>query len=1050
VRAPTMDKRGSTRAKRSGRTSTVGSRSSTVGSRSSVAIVADVPNLPTELLLYAHTGLKSDTFSELPKVKQLALHPLEPWVACGDELGKIVVYDFLQKSIMFQPIRSFNAVPKAVHGMKFWAPQNVLVIMYDDSIALYDLFHRSYRRQLELQKVHPLCVEVLSDTELIFGLSDGTLRVFSSKDIDTGSFLAKIDVPSGRQVHTIFKIQGRKDLVVTIDRTGPTYLWNMRFEGGTNRGYDQPIGQLMDQNGIKPLHNSMAWGSFNHITNELKVGGNSKMWHVYRDFLQSIQAETRPESEAGEAPPRECRLIACEEVTHAPGRYETASYFYHPAFPRNTMIGFQTKKAFVEIVHNDTTIEAFDLRQTREGLPTKLKIYTIGVHEQHNHCIVCGTNVGVFVVSVWGGYRVPLVPPALDPVMQDIGKSPMNDGMPDVMKSAVVYKEFRVGEQVTAYFFFPLMDFFRLVSLANGKHQVLQEGHARSVCWGTHDGINPIFFVMNTERIVSIFQAGRRTGGKLNFDDAPQIYVIPDELDEAVSLLGGGPVLVINFENGSQFFDIAVDESKKKTEQRDESAEEPHELTLHPVGNKMPLAHDIRWTESYEHCACSVGEHVHVFSSLPRFRRFSTIVLALGGGGASVSLSASCSSERATSLLWFHNALFISTATRILLSFPFHAGNGGCSSTILLAKLSINRPPLSILSDDLTHMVKDRIQSERVGTSAPFTWCSNNAIQQMDQGKRKHPKDQQGATSQRLRSEGGIVLNDDTVNPHPARRPVGKSLVLDRICSVNTLVASLNDKSGKGHDTAVVLVVAAPVELMPALSAEKRINRYAIPLDHPILRFKLLVASEELQEAVQMMVHLIDSQFHDELGSFLEGHGYHREAIDYLPNLSCRSKLSIIFRHKTWKYLNDLIETAVNTEQWMIKNVTTGLAQDKNVEGLSKLLELCVQAKLWNHAKYVSLYLPRIQQLRAAGFIAKTQRRNNAQLVGNMEAASTMSIVATTGKLRPRSKSRSKKDSLLWQRMPSNDSLKRAWNAELRTNKYYGKETEISGWDGGR
>ena len=84
----------------------------------------------------------------------------------------------------------------------------------------------------------------------------------------------------------------------------------------------------------------------------------------------------------------------------------------------------------------------------------------------------------------------------------------------------------------------------------------------------------------------------------------------------------------------------------------------------------------------------------------------------------------------------------------------------------------------------------------------------------------------------------------------------------------------------------------------------------------------------------------------------------------------------------------------------MIKNVTTGLAQDKNVEGLSKLLELCVQAKLWNHAKYVSLYLPRIQQLRAAGFIAKTQRRNNAQLVGNMEAASTMSIVATTGKLR--------------------------------------------------
>ena len=103
-----------------------------------------------------------------------------------------------------------------------------------------------------------------------------------------------------------------------------------------------------------------------------------------------------------------------------------------------------------------------------------------------------------------------------------------------------------------------------------------------------------------------------------------------------------------------------------------------------------------------------------------------------------------------------------------------------------------------------------------------------------------------------------------------------------------------------------------------------------------------------------------------------------------------------------------------------------------------------------NDAKYVSLYLPRIQQLRAAGFIAKSQRRDNEHLVGNMEAASTMSIVATTRKLKPRSKSQSKEESTLWQRMPSNDSLKRAWNAELRANKYYGSEVKISGWDAGK
>ena len=107
--------------------------------------------------------------------------------------------------------------------------------------------------------------------------------------------------------------------------------------------------------------------------------------------------------------------------------------------------------------------------------------------------------------------------------------------------------------------YWPLLDSFRLFSIESGERlkdnaevTVLMDDHSKNIAFGTFDGVQAIFFSMNTERII-IIQSLQFSETKRIFTLASDkhIWIVPDELGEATSLLGGGPLIFLNFENKS-------------------------------------------------------------------------------------------------------------------------------------------------------------------------------------------------------------------------------------------------------------------------------------------------------------------------------------------------------------------------------------------------------------------------------------------------------------------------------------------------------------------
>ena len=135
----------------------------------------------------------------------------------------------------------------------------------------------------------------------------------------------------------------------------------------------------------------------------------------------------------------------------------------------------------------------------------------------------------------------------------------------------------------------------------------------------------------------------------------------------------------------------------------------------------------------------------------------------------------------------------------------------------------------------------------------------------------------------------------------------------------------------------------------------------------------------------------------------------------------------------------------------MIRHIAVGLAEEKNLTELEKYLEMCMKHKLWDSATFIASFLPRHLQMKTAGIIARQERKRVQNLHGNMDGVLAMAKVTTIAKYRPRFSSSSasakggeKKYRKLWSKMPSTDSLRRAWNEELDKSFYFKDNFKIS------
>ena len=1099
------------------------SRRVSIGSVSHEISSCEVDDLPAELLFYAHSG--QDTYQDISKIKCLTIHEVNPWVLCGNIDGGITIWDYQKRCKLYQ----LETWPKSLELLRrqerlrqtqpsshtlqdtivlllFWKYiPDIVAVFYDDRIDIFNLFSKELISQTIIPKFFPTAAIVLKHRYNLLCIScmDGTIRIF---DRLQNKIVQVIESP-GKSITHFIEIDGIDHLYLSIDKNGPVHLWNLNYQptndGNTTNNTNenklnksdsnkmqtnvnklssinnsnnsnnnnnnmnifnknqQPVCELVDVQG-KHLHQNINWASFTPFTGELILSHKKNKNHFSFDF-STFMKQNSLEAFNG--------VFKCQKIYHVTLRFLYAQHLNHPGFPDTAIIGFRNKQATVEIVDPvaDHAIEIFDLRKLRKHLPSKLKIYTMKVQ---TNFIVCGTNVGLFVVNLWANYYIPKLPLAMkasnvqqlflqassvggginngDDIMFD------NEGVQSpLLRNAVVVNMLPSIKNNLLILYWPLLRDYTLCAKVlkdtNAQQTIpskgrlewasILSGHSKSIILCTIDGEIPVVLSLTTERIISIQvlkknEANSSEDKKSYVTNGPQgIFIIPENMDEGIKLYGGGPVAVLTFKNNtSTFLDIVeekiIDSSKsqkKNTTPGDDEAknDKTNEIktikkyTLQPVGPKLPLIHLVEWSDTYEYCAVASGDHVHVFRNLPKFRHCTTIPLAMGGPGTSIHLSSAIEGYQCRSMLWYNQALFLLTNNNIYLTFPFNKMNGGNISLIVLAAREVAN-----------------VLEEKKGSS-------DNYI--------------------------------DTLNPKPTSMPKNIGNILDNVALVcmdmdnlkkTTNIAALNvrvsrtknihsnifekdifnnseDHKIKGKSNSLGTANLGIPETTPCMF-------YPIPLLHPTVKFKLLIASGKINEALKH-VDKIHPSLHDHLSIFLCGHGYYKEAINKIPGLTKAGMLECILNNKTElkTELPRLIGYSVFHENWMIQHIAIGLAEEKNVESLEKFLELCMKNKLWDQATFISSFLPLHLQMKTAGIIARQERKRIKDLKGNMDGIEAMAKVTTIAKYRPKFSSSSNKNAnskykKIWSKMPSTESLRRAWNEELDKNFYMKDNIKIS------
>ena len=246
-----------------------------------------------------------------------------------------------------------------------------------------------------------------------------------------------IETPCKSITHLI-EINAVDNLYLSIDKSGPVYLWNFQYVGGIARDArasgktapnfygnnadsrhpaDMPeafstkattghklVCELLDSNG-KHLHQPVSWATFSSSTGELVLCHKKNKNYFSFDLSVGLKVDSTTAFNG---------VVKCQKVYSVTSKFTHGQHLNHPAFPTTSIIGFRSKQATVEIIDLavDHAIELFDLRHVRKNLPSKLKIYALGVQ---GDVVLCGTNVGLFAVNLWAGYNIPKVPLSMTP-----------------------------------------------------------------------------------------------------------------------------------------------------------------------------------------------------------------------------------------------------------------------------------------------------------------------------------------------------------------------------------------------------------------------------------------------------------------------------------------------------------------------------------------------------------------------------------------------------------------------------------------------------------
>ncbi len=1134
-----------------------------VGSLSYTISSCDVDDLPVDLLFYAHSG--QDIYQNISKIKCLDIHDVNPWILCGNVDGGITIWDYEKRCELHQletwpkslelvqhqeklrqtqpsSYHHYHNLQDTIVFVLFWkhVPDTV-VVLYDDRIDIFNLFSKELVSQTIIPKLSPTSAVVLKHSHNILCIScmDGTIRMF---DRSLNKIVQNIETPEKSITHLI-EIDGLDHLYLSIDKNGPAHLWKFYFPASNNDNLNyynenvvdkssndnnncengnksennanypanlnttakkptsntKPICELVDVHG-KHLHQNINWASFTSSTGELLLSNRKNRHYNSFDFSIFMEANSIASIDG---------ILKCKKVYSVTSRFVHAQHLNHPAFPPNAIVGFRNRKATVEVVDPavDHALEIFDLRKLRKNLPSKVKIYTMDVKD---YFIICGTNVGIFVVNLWANYNIPKLPlkmgvsnieqlfvraTTVGSASDDNGLGFGNEGIQSpLLRTAVKIQSLPSTKSNLFILYWPLLRNYSICSRMsvykydessiqsadvvckpNVEWSTILNGHSKSVALCTVDGEVAVVLSLTTERIISLQTLKNTRSSKANnysanstaanisankssrdpevafVTNGPQgIFVIPENMDDGVHLYGGGPLAILTLKNNtSTFLDIVeeklVDASKTSTkyekhddgdaklgDREEEEEDRKHEhvikkYTLQPIGPKLPLIHLVEWSNDYEYCAVASGDHVHIFTSTPKFRHCRTIPLAMGGPGTSIHLSSNTEGYKCRSMLWYNNALFLLTNNNVYVTFPFNKMSGEGISLITLATRKVN--------DRETNLQKYGNDACKCDTLHPTPFnMPRNAGSILDQISLINPSfsnkdhvDNRSNSSKRIHALN--IRVSSTKNVH-----------------LNTFEKKLLVLADNGGENGTSDTTTSATNTTPCMF-------YPIPLTHPTIKFKLLIASKEINEALKY-VREIDNSHHDHLSIFLCGHGYYKEAINRVPGLTKSGMLECILNNKNElkAELPRLIEHSVCKEHWMIQHVAIGLAEEKNVEQLEKLLELCMKTKLWNNAMFVSSFLPLHLQMKTAGIIARQERKRIQHLKGNMAGIEAMAKVTTIAKYRPKfssstnvsSRNKNEKYKKIWSKMPSTESLRRAWNEELAKNFYIKDNVKIS------
>lgn len=176
---------------------------------------------------------------------------------------------------------------------------------------------------------------------------------------------------------------------------------------------------------------------------------------------------------------------------------------------------------------------------------------------------------------------------------------------------------------------------------------------------------------------------------------------------------------------------------------------------------------------------------------------------------------------------------------------------------------------------------------------------------------------------------------------------------LDSYLLSSSDVASVGDHADTMEPRPVPLPLAQPVVLgyqSGSLILSTLRGVFAVPLEHPVLRIGILLASDQIDRAINWF-DAVDDIDHERLACFLERRGHVDLAMQYLTGLSLQTSVDLSMRYGDIDRLEDIIE---NFGARGLRAIDMGRGLSTSIfgpESNSTSMIVCVGAYLLAHGR---------------------------------------------------------------------------------------------------